>query len=181
MQQTQIEKKSPPVVAPRNDMAEAPVDQSAFGNELENQHPDFAYQWVSTDPKHPQYVGRYLHDRRVPTVDAEGKPSSAIQKRWQVVTQDSDPVLEQGLRRADQGVPIDNKIWNGSQVLIKTPKANAAISVDATTAEVHRKARAMRLPESTRVAGGTTVTSAVAGADADEDELRGLTQKKGQR
>jgi hypothetical protein len=181
--QQQTESKKPPVVPPRNDMAPAPVDMGAHGDEFENKDPDFTYQLVSTNPKHPQYIGRYLVPKRYPTIGPDGKPGEpAIMRPWTVCTTDHDPVLEQGLRRADQGEPIDNKIRNGSQVLIKTPNANAAIAQKTHDDEVKAEARAMRLPQKTQLAGGITVTTAMAGPYAEEDELRDLVQsKKGTR
>lgn len=174
MQQQQAGKSSAPVVPPRNNMAEAPVDSSAFGNELDNKRPGFTYQWASVDPKNPGYIGRKLHRNRVDFPDGH----TEIQEAWQVVTDENDPMLKQGTLRADQGTAIDKAIRNGSQVLIRTPDENAAITTRAKDSQVDLAAKAMRLPQKQKLPGGITVTTAVSGGGASNGEMRKLVESE---
>ena len=144
------------VVPPRNDMAAAPVDASSRGHELDNKDPAFEYQFVSSDPKHPQYVGRYLYSKRVEVPKKNPKDDQEVlyAEPWTVVHATDDPMLKQGLRRADAGSPLDTVVKNGSQFLIKTPKANAAISRRAHDVEVEINAAKMKMSKESHIGKG---------------------------
>lgn len=171
-------KPAAPVVPPRNNMAEAPVDASGLGSELYNQRKGFTYQWASTDPKNPGYIGRKLHRNPVEFPDKHVE----IQDAWQVVTDENDPMLKQGTLRPDQGTAIDMAVRNGSQVLIRTTDENANIATRANDAEVTLKAKAMKIPQKQRLPGGIVVTTAVstgrASNDQDVNQMRNLVEEK---
>lgn len=122
------EKNAPKVVAPRNDPPEAVLtarDSSPLDSE--GRDPNFEYCYMSTNPRHPNFAGKFLRRQKIHDVDNK----VAIMEPWETVTDDTDPALELGRPRQDQGAALDSLKRVGTMILMRTPKANARIKEDA--------------------------------------------------
>lgn len=109
-----------PTVAGRNDPPKGlDVYARSRAHELSRQDPKFDYQYVSRDPKHPQFVGNYLKPREI------GNPIAGyvMLDPWEVVHEGETE--QQGRKRADDGKPVDTTMTHGSMIMVRTPKANA--------------------------------------------------------
>jgi hypothetical protein len=85
--------------------------------------PNYEYQWVEgRDTNHPSYVDKYLNPRYV------GDPEIGYAKMeaWEIASSKQERFS--GNVRDDQGKPVDTTVWNGSMILIRTPKENASIA-----------------------------------------------------
>jgi len=107
-----------PVVPGRNDVPEGmEIHARSRAGELSGQDPRFQYQWVSKDPRSPQFVERYLRDREIgsPVAGYYTAPAWELAKAGEV---------KQGAKRADDGKPVDTTLTNGDLVCIRTTKEN---------------------------------------------------------
>ena len=109
-----------PVVPGRNDVPEG-IDlySRSRAGELSGQNPEFAYQYVSKDPKHPMYVGRYLNKRELGNAVA----GYMVAPAWEVARHGDG--VQQGAKRADDTKGVDSTITHGDMILIRCPKAQA--------------------------------------------------------
>lgn len=84
-------------------------------NQIRGMQPGFAYQWFSTDPKHPQYVGNRTRQHEI------GNPRTGflMVEPWEVV--DMKTVVQEG-KRADQGKGVDSTVKNGSLIFCRLPE-----------------------------------------------------------
>ena len=106
-------------IAGRNDAATGlDVYATSRANELQGRNPEFAYEWKSKDPAHPQYAGNYLKRRERGNQIA----GYVLLDPWEVVT---DGQVDQGRKRADDGKSVDTSTTHGSMILMRTPIANA--------------------------------------------------------
>lgn len=155
---------------PRNSQPEAPVDATAMGSEIDNQDPNYDYQFFSDDPKHPQFYRKALRRTRIGP-DVHTAP-------WIFVNDDTDPNLEQRRPREDQTAGVDTAYRNGSMVLMKRPKK--------TGSEVYK--RYMRQQSAERRAGlessavqygGTKVSAGLSNdIEADINRTAGIDQPR---
>ena len=108
-----------PVVPGRNDVPEG-IDlySRSRAGELSGQNPEFAYQYVSKDPKHPMYVGRYLKPRELGNAVA----GYMVAPAWEVAKHGD---VQQGQKRADDTKGVDSTVTHGDMILIRCPKAQA--------------------------------------------------------
>lgn len=82
-------------------------------DQIRGMQPGFSYQWFSTDPKHPQYVGNRLKPHEI------GNPATGylMVEPWEVVEAKD---VDQGRKRADQGKGSDSSVRNGSLIFCRT-------------------------------------------------------------
>lgn len=93
--------------------------RNSRASELQGRDPDFHYEYLSTDPKHPSYIGNKLHQYEI------GDQSSgyALVEGWDVVHRNSDSKVSVVEARTDQGKPIDTTIRKGTQILCRVRKS----------------------------------------------------------
>lgn len=109
-----------PVVAARNDAASGiDVYSRSKAHEIQGKDPAFHYEYFSTDPAHPQYVGERLKKHEI------GNPAAGfcMVDPWEVV-KEKDVI--QGAKRADDTKGLDSTVTHGKMVLCRTPKGNRA-------------------------------------------------------
>lgn len=93
--------------------------------ELQGRDKNFAYQYFSTDPKHPQFIGKYAVEHEIGN-EAIGY---AMVPAWEVCKKGE---VEPGRARDDQGKAIDSTIRHGDLILAKLPiDAHAVYAVMA--------------------------------------------------
>ena len=120
----------PKRVAPRNDLK--PTEFVKQRPALFAQDPDFAYQWMHTDPRHPCYVGKYLRPHEV----GDHEVGYTVADPWETVSDMNDPGLKLRNPRDDQGKGIDTVRRQGEKVLCRTPLQNARKYEDFHNARV---------------------------------------------
>lgn len=109
-----------PVVAARNDTRSGvDVYARSKAHEIQGRDPGFEYEYFSTDPTHPSFVGERLKKHEI------GNPVAGfcMVDPWEVV-KSTDVV--QGAKRPDDTKGLDSTITHGKMVLCRTPKANRA-------------------------------------------------------
>lgn len=142
---------------PRNDMKSAGLYKNSRALELQNRNPDFEYQYFSTDPESPAYIGSRLkaHERG----SAQG--GYVMIDGWEVVHSQTDPDARPVQMRDDQGKGIDSRVTYGRQILCRLPKtehAKYALAEEATAAVMKKQIySADRLNDG----AGTKLTSVV--------------------
>lgn len=109
-------------VPPRNDPKKGlNLRSESQAAQLAGLNPDLHYEWFSTKPDHPSYIGNRLVDHEI------GSPQTkyVTVDAWKVVDS-NDGVSQPGRKRADDSKGIDTARRHGSLVLACTPKENAA-------------------------------------------------------
>jgi hypothetical protein len=111
---------SAPTVPKRNDPPKGVnVYSRSRAEEISGKDPNCHYEWASTNPDHPQYAGKKLRRHEI-----GGPGNYAMCEPWEIVPSDE---IEQGRKRADESKRFDTATRNGSLVLLKTSKENAAL------------------------------------------------------
>ncbi len=100
---------------PRTDPEDQEASCAPHTDILEGRDKRFAYQYVPTDPNHPQCVNQYLTPRRL----KNGK----VGQPWMLVHNiDGVESVRPSKRFADDGTGMDTVVRNRAAVLIAIPK-----------------------------------------------------------
>ena len=139
------EPDAPKRVPSRNNLTEKPVlYKQSKANQLQGRDQEFHYEFLPTDPRHPQWVENKLRRHEygyAATGYVEVEP-------WEVVHSETDPAVRQELAREDQGKPIDTKIWRGTQILCRIPKSeHAKYGIADAAYQAKRKAAITAVPQ----------------------------------
>lgn len=109
-------------VPPRNDPKKGISPRSnSEAAKLAGLNPNLRYQWYSTNPDHPQYIGNRTVEHEI------GSPQTGYVtcEPWKVVDK-HDGVEQTGRKRADDSKGIDTAKRHGSLVLAQTSAENYA-------------------------------------------------------
>lgn len=131
--------------------------------------PNFHYEYLSTDPKHPSYIGRKLAQHALGD-DAVGY---TVADAWEPVHAETDPAVKLLGKRDDQGGPVDTLARHGAQVLCRTTHENAAKYTQVHDARVALNSKGLTSRE--QFGGGISTTRVVRdGVDMSiDDALKG--------
>lgn len=110
----------PKKVPPKNELKATPLSKERPA--ILGQDKNFHYEYLSTDPKHPSYIGKKLTQHALGD-DAVGW---TVADAWEPVQATTDPAVALLGKRDDQGGPVDTLVRHGAQILCRTTHENAA-------------------------------------------------------
>lgn len=112
-----------PVVAERNDPKRVGWYSESESHRLAGKDPEYAYQWFSQDPRHPQFVGNYNREHET------GNQAIGFCKvrAWEVVKKtDKDHNAGELRKRADDGKELDTTVTHGGLILCRLHRSEFA-------------------------------------------------------
>lgn len=157
-------------VPPRNDFSRAQLSRHSRSNELQGRNPEYHYEYLSTSPDSPGYIGRKLGPHEI------GTPMGgyAVVGAWEVCHSQTDKAVRDLEPRDDQGKPIDTVIRRGRQVLCRIPIGEYQKYPVADQADADARAKQYQLPD--RVKGPQSVTTVAVSTDDNADHMTMLTE-----
>lgn len=107
-------------IAPaRNEPKKPVLSRNSRALELQGRDPEYHYEFLSTDPKHPSFIEHKLNEYEI----GDHLSGYAVVEGWEVVHRNTDRKVAQVEARTDQGKPVDTTIKHGSQVLCRIRKS----------------------------------------------------------
>lgn len=104
----------------RNPLSDAPVfRKDSQASKLRGEDPDYRYEYFSTDPTHPSYIGKKLEEHEIGNDEVGYLTVGA----WDVCSKTVDPRVAQMAPREDQGKGTDTTIKLGTQRLCRIHKS----------------------------------------------------------
>lgn len=162
--------EAPKKVPPRNDFKSSVLYKGSRATELQGRDPDYVYRSFSTDPEHPDYIGKRL------TEHERGNAASGYVTvgPWEVCHSQTDRTVRALDPREDQGKKVDTVLRYGRQVTCRIHKSEYekyAIAEKAYRAVIEGQIYA---PD--RQSTGTTSITTVVSKDENANHLELLRQ-----
>lgn len=166
MPEPTVPEKQRKTAPPRNDMKSSGLYRNSRALELQNRDPNFEYQYFSTDPESPGYIGHKNKRHEV----GDARTGYAMVEGWEVCHDDSVKATRALDPREDQGKPIDTVVRYGRQVLCRIPKSEHA-KYGLVDEERRKAGRKALFGSPDRVSGGGADMTAVVSEDENASHL----------
>lgn len=107
----------------RNSLSDAPVlRKDSQASRIRGEDPDYRYEYFSTDPVHPSYIGKKIEEHEI----GDNSVGFVTVGAWEICQKTTDPRVAQMTPREDQGKGVDSTIRLGNQRLCRIHKSEYA-------------------------------------------------------
>lgn len=162
---TATEPKTRKAAPPRNNLASSVLTKNSRALDLQGRDSEFVYEYKSTDPDSPAYIGKVLREH-----ERGGELSGyAVIGPWEVVHSQTDKEVRALDPRQDQGKPVDTTVRYGAKQILCRIRKDEHAKYGAVE-HSYRQALRKQIMEPDRLADGNTRLTSIVSEDENADK-----------